>query len=82
MHNETKWTPENYPPDERTALEEALQIQREAEIIQMTGWTFLQYDLADAGRLNRMLAYIQIKNAIEAEKAELDSKRHGGLTGR
>ena len=64
------------------ALEEALQIQRESEIISMTGWTFEQYDQQPAGRLARMMTYISLKNGVE--KSQLDKGGGGGsgLTGR
>lgn len=84
MYGETTWTPENYEPEERMALEEALEIQREAEIIQLTGWTFDQYDEQPAGRLARMMTYISMKNVIEKEKNDNDSHGGGGsgMTGR
>lgn len=65
-------------------MEEALAIQREAEIIQLTHWTFEEYDDQPADRLNRMMTYISMKNRIEAEKQQSDSKGSGGtgLTGR
>jgi len=58
-------------------LEEALQIQRESEIIELTGWSFDVYDQQPAGRLARMMTYISMKHVIEREKQELDSSRGG-----
>lgn len=65
-------------------MEEALEIQRESEIIQLTGWTFDEYDEQPAPRLVRMMTYISMKNAIENEKQKMDSHSGGGagLTGR
>ena len=68
LYNQTEWTPENYEPEDRYALVEALHIQREAEIVQLTGWTFDQYDQQPADRLVRLMTYISMKNTIEHEK--------------
>ena len=58
-------------------MEEALQIQRESEIIELTGWPFDVYDQQPAGRLAHMMTYISMKHVIEREKQELDSSRGG-----
>jgi len=78
MSGETTWTPENYEPEDRAALEDALSIQREAEIIKMTGWTFSQYDNQPAHRLARMMLYIGMKNTVEQEKMDMESKASAG----
>jgi hypothetical protein len=62
-------------------LEEALEIQRESEIIEMTGWTFDEYDEAPAHRLSRMMEYLSLKNAVEKQKMDFDNRSSGGGSG-
>lgn len=59
-------------------MEEALQIQRESEIIELTGWDFETYDRQPAGRLARMMLYMGMKNSIEQEKQDYDNRGGGG----
>jgi hypothetical protein len=58
-------------------LEEALQIQRESEIIELTGWDFETYDRQPADRLARMMFYKGMKNSLEQEKQKFDSRGGG-----
>jgi hypothetical protein len=55
---------------------EALRIQRQAEVIEATGWTLKEFDAADRRRVTEILEYRGIKSAVQAEKQEWDARSH------
>lgn len=59
-------------------MEAALRIQREAEIISFTHWSFEVLDRQDHDRLNEIMTYISLKSTVEAEHSDFQNKRESG----
>jgi len=70
MFDQPVITPANYPPDERRTILEALEIQRRAELVEATGWTFDQIDRQERRAVSGLLAYRRMKADYEEQKSK------------
>lgn len=53
---------------------EALRINRMAELIKLTGWTFAELDAQPRQRVRELELYLQMRAGIEAEKRHLEER--------
>jgi hypothetical protein len=53
---------------------EALRINRTAELIHMTGWTFEELDRQPRKRVKELELYLSMRAGIQAEKRQIEGR--------